>query len=917
MRLPTFITVIFVVVTMSWQARAASIGDINVFSALNQPLKAEIPIKLNNPNELHTLKVSIAPDPELSDTGISGSPEDLTLQLTTNHRGNPIIALSTHTPIVEPAMSIFVLLETNDSRMLREYTLLLDFPSSPSPAAVENTEHTQTTMNHATSPGERTTVSPSHTPHVSSQHTHQEAAFPLVYTPARNETLWSIASKLRTNERISVQVMLKAIADANPEAFNHQNINSLKSGFTLNLPDKTAIASITHKQAVDFIKSQNIQWQQRVESKPSQTILPHEQPAIMSSPVAETAAVDISESKEEENKALRDKIALLESQLTTLESLLNDVNSQIDHQQSVITSAGNAIGDESHLSVTDDNEGFISPIEQLQEAAPVAVENQTDQESTQHEVEKTFTSNQAIGAISPSIEPAKPAMLTSSSGPTSQTSSIFDKLTSVDGIMKLISENNYFIAMGAALLLLIGIFTTYRAKRNAEQMASHAVSPSQEYSYTEEDVPPVESLDVEESIENESLDRMVEIDVYLAYGRYKEAEILAGEGIAENPQCAEYYLKLFEIYKASDNTVSFEAEAESFYSSLGTEHPEIWEKIVAMGKELCSNHPLFLSLEEDNTPETDDEVRTHENTEQHHAIDSNNEQESAPVLEGETGTIHPSDDNGDDNLEKQAQPEDENIISEDTSSLNTTSTQDNNVEHKPISTTVDINEHENTVSADNEGVQALTQQNDTVADSINHSYSNDKEHQPTLEISEPGSPSTDDEFSLELAEEHSDAEEILEESASFDSAELDEIPQKTTEADKKDSPHPDAAPPPANDSIADNPTELTEDFLIESGAAEFVNDSLDQFMGDDEYLDNDPMEQLNDTVAALEEIESQGEAFVDSTYDQEAVETKLDLVRAYIEMDDRDEARRILDEILTEGNDDQKSQAETLKQEIA
>ncbi len=917
MRLPTFITVIFVVVTMSWQARAASIGDINVFSALNQPLKAEIPVKLNNPNELHTLKVSIAPDPEISDTGISGNPDDLVLQLITNRQGNPVIALTTRNPIVEPAMSIFVLLETNDSRMLREYTLLLDFPSSPT--TIKNTERMQITHGETNLHASRVSTTKNE-PHITPQHTHKNISAPLVYTPARNETLWSIASKLSTNEKTSVQIMLKAIADANPKAFNHQNINSLKSGFTLNLPDKTAIASITHKQAVDFIKSQNIQWQQRVESKPSQAVLPHEQPAVIPPPVAGTATVDTSESKEEENKALRDKIALLESQLTTLENLLNDVNSQIDHQQNMITnlSAGNAIGDEGYLPVTND-EGLTFPTEPSQDTPSTTVGNQTDQESAQHEMEKPSTGSQAIGVASPSVEPVKPATLTPSSEPTSQTSSILDELTSVEGIMKLISENNYFIAMGAALLLLIGIFTTYRAKRNAEQMASHAVSPSQEYSYTEEEVPPVESLDVEESIENESLDRMVEIDVYLAYGRYKEAEVLAGEGIAENPQCAEYYLKLFEIYKASNNTVSFEAEAESFYSSLGTEHPEIWEKIVAMGKELCSDHPLFLSLEEGNTPETDDEVHTHENIEQHHTIDSNNEQESTPVLEGETVTIHPSNDNDDDDLEKQAQPEDESIISEDTSSPNTASTQDNNVEHDPISTTVDTNEHENTVSSDNEGVQALTQQDedDTVADSIDHSYSNDKEHQPTLEISKPDSPSTDDEFSLELAEEHSHAEEILEESASFDSTELDETPQKTTEADKKDNPHPDTKHFPDNDSIADNPTELTEDFLIESGAAEFVNDSLDQIIDDGEYLDNDPMEQLNDTVAALEEIESQGEAFVDSTHDQEAVETKLDLVRAYIEMDDRDEARRILDEILTEGNDEQKSQAETLKQEIA
>ncbi|MDO7673500.1 MAG: peptigoglycan-binding protein LysM, partial [Reinekea forsetii] len=40
--------------------------------------------------------------------------------------------------------------------------------------------------------------------------------------------------------------------------------------------------------------------------------------------------------------------------------------------------------------------------------------------------------------------------------------------------------------------------------------------------------------------------------------------------------------------------------------------------------------------------------------------------------------------------------------------------------------------------------------------------------------------------------------------------------------------------------------------------------------------------------------------------------TKLDLARAYIEMDDKDGARDILEEVAAEGNESQKAQAEAL-----
>ena len=40
--------------------------------------------------------------------------------------------------------------------------------------------------------------------------------------------------------------------------------------------------------------------------------------------------------------------------------------------------------------------------------------------------------------------------------------------------------------------------------------------------------------------------------------------------------------------------------------------------------------------------------------------------------------------------------------------------------------------------------------------------------------------------------------------------------------------------------------------------------------------------------------------------------TKLDLARAYIEMDDKDAAREILEEVISEGRDEQKSEAQAL-----
>ena len=47
------------------------------------------------------------------------------------------------------------------------------------------------------------------------------------------------------------------------------------------------------------------------------------------------------------------------------------------------------------------------------------------------------------------------------------------------------------------------------------------------------------------------------------------------------------------------------------------------------------------------------------------------------------------------------------------------------------------------------------------------------------------------------------------------------------------------------------------------------------------------------------------------------VGTKLDLAKAYIDMGDPDGARSILDEVMTEGSDSQKQEAQSLLDQIA
>ena len=93
--------------------------------------------------------------------------------------------------------------------------------------------------------------------------------------------------------------------------------------------------------------------------------------------------------------------------------------------------------------------------------------------------------------------------------------------------------------------------------------------------------------------EMEEVDPISEADVYLAYGRYKQAEELIRSAIAQNPERDECKLKLLEIHYATENAQAFEKFAQELAPTHRDAKPDFWEKLVEMGQELCPDSPLF------------------------------------------------------------------------------------------------------------------------------------------------------------------------------------------------------------------------------------------------------------------------------------------------------------------------------------
>ncbi|PVV16028.1 MAG: hypothetical protein B6D77_01375, partial [gamma proteobacterium symbiont of Ctena orbiculata] len=94
--------------------------------------------------------------------------------------------------------------------------------------------------------------------------------------------------------------------------------------------------------------------------------------------------------------------------------------------------------------------------------------------------------------------------------------------------------------------------------------------------------------------ETGEVDPLSEADVYIAYGRYQQAEELIKQAIEKNPEREELKHKLAEIYFSAKKHQDFNSLAQELHDAgLEDKEPDTWSKIAAMGKELDPSSALF------------------------------------------------------------------------------------------------------------------------------------------------------------------------------------------------------------------------------------------------------------------------------------------------------------------------------------
>lgn len=134
-------------------ANAAGLGKLTVNSSLGQPLNAEIDLVSLQPGELESLTARVAPPEAFRDARIEYAPSLRLLRFSVEKRpnGQPYLKVTSVGPINEPFVDALIEVTWPQGRIQREYPILLDPPgyaqgrvTAPSVAAAPAPSATQT-----------------------------------------------------------------------------------------------------------------------------------------------------------------------------------------------------------------------------------------------------------------------------------------------------------------------------------------------------------------------------------------------------------------------------------------------------------------------------------------------------------------------------------------------------------------------------------------------------------------------------------------------------------------------------------------------------------------------------------------------------------------------------------------------------
>jgi pilus assembly protein FimV len=602
---------------------ALGLGDIKLNSALNQPFEAEIELVSATPDDLSTLRATLASGDTFTRYGLDRPAflSDFGFQVARSG-SRDVLRVTSSKPVTEPFVTLLVEANWPRGRLLREYTVLLDPPVfAPGPTAAEAPVEAPRSAAAASPTATESYAAPAvSTPAPSRPYQPPTSRATIepgsTYQVQPNDTLWRIASSAHPGGRSDVNKAMLAIYESNSAAFEG-NINLLRAGSTLRIPDESEVAAISASAAAAEVSRQYRAWQEGSGAAASDSghlrlVTPEQGSAAASTTPPSSSAA---------GGELQARVQQLESELAEAKRMLEVRNAELATLQAQAGStpatsapAEPSIPPEATAPGTDAGTGASAPAE-----APATV---TEPEPAP----------QPQAAAKPPRKPsAQPTPEAESGGLLSLLGqywwAILGLLVALGGVFYLVrkrreegggeSLEEAFARRDSGDLRAKPIVVGRPREREADILVEEkrpvdvgvsrtanlgaavpvvaAAPPPKAPEPTRKPVSIDDTMSGELAPNLEAGDPLAEADFHMAYGLYDQAADLVQLAIKREPDRRDLRLKLLEIYFVWGNRDRFVEVAREMNSSRAAAEPGEWDKVMIMGKQIAPDDPLFSS----------------------------------------------------------------------------------------------------------------------------------------------------------------------------------------------------------------------------------------------------------------------------------------------------------------------------------
>jgi pilus assembly protein FimV len=581
-------------------SHALGVGELRLQSALNQTLKAEVPLVVSN-EKLGDIKVTLAPPEVFAQAGIERQQflSSLRFQPELRADGSCVIRISSREPIRDPYLSFLMEVNWPDGRVVKEFTVLIDPPAQVLPA-----------------------LSPAGQPEPSFQYRHDSAprspsfgGNPVStygrrlkpsgkvseYGPIRRrDTLSSVARAVNADGDLTPEQIKVGIYRANPDAFIGGNVNALRQGAMLNIPPHAVLAERQPEEAAR-------EWRElRAAARRGS---PEEAAGVASEPLPaasapvplsegeeaaargsrlkllapsskgqagrtggkEDLALEVAESLRQENEEIRARLGALEQQLSTLQKLLELREQQIAAMQPAVPAAVAASAAVSLTAASPAATAVPSPVPspaaEAAAGAPVTVAIQPPAQTIAQPEEES-----AAGAWLWGVGFGAITLAAALAWWANRKGRLFTRGLGLPSSLDMLMAGKKEPA-GGRTVPSVGVRSLDSYRNAAEAVDS-----------------------------GEPVDPIAEADAFLANGKHAQAEQLMRAAVAAHPERDEYHLKLLETLYLGGKYQAFEELAEDA-SGWRETRPELWGEVARMSLKLRLKSPVQADAQDD-PPET-------------------------------------------------------------------------------------------------------------------------------------------------------------------------------------------------------------------------------------------------------------------------------------------------------------------------